>query len=151
MESYISDAYSNTCIVSRIHLFFSLLLRRYSNTIQIYDSQKSSNTHADFTQILFYIQNHYQNVTLENLAAVFHYNMSYLSRMIKKNTNQTLVDILTNMKMTKATELLCHTNLKLEQISSIVGYDNTDHFSKLFKRIYAMTPSDYRKNHSSIQ
>ncbi len=148
MESYISDAYSNTCIISRTHLLFSLLLRRYSNTIQIYDSQKSSNAHADFIQILLYIQNHYQNVTLENLASVFHYNMSYLSRMIKKNTNQTLVDILTNMRMTKARELLCHTNLKLEQISSIVGYNSTDHFSKLFKRIHKMTPSDYRKNHS---
>lgn len=84
MECHISDSYSNTCVISRIHLFFSLLLRRYSDTIQFYDHQQNIGSHANFTQVLQYIQNHYQTVTLDELSSAFHYNSSYLSRLIKK-------------------------------------------------------------------
>lgn len=144
MESYVSDKYSNTCIISRIHLFFSLLLRNFSDTIQFYDNERNDNKHENFSQVLQYIQQNYQNVTLPDLANTFHYNPSYICRMIKKNTGRTLVDILTNLKLTKASELLLQTDLKIEEISSMVGYENVDHFSKLFKRYYHLPPKKYR-------
>lgn len=146
MECHLSDSYSNTCVVSRIHLFFSLLLRRHSDTIQFYDHQQNMGSHGNFTQVLQYIQSNYQTVTLEQLATVFHYNSSYLSRLIKKNTGQTLLDILTNLKMSKASDLLLHTNLKIEEIAVLSGYQSVDHFSRLFKKNNGMSPQKYRQN-----
>lgn len=148
MECHISDSYSNTCVISRIHLFFSLLLRRYSDTIQFYDHQQNIGSHANFTQVLQYIQNHYQTVTLDELSSAFHYNSSYLSRLIKKNTGQTLLDILTNLKMSRASDLLLHTTLKIEEISSLSGYQSVDHFSRLFKKVHGVSPQKYRQNGS---
>ena len=147
MECHVTDSYSNTCVISRIHLFFSLLLRRYSGTIQFYDHQQNEGSHGNFTQLLQYIQNNYQTVTLEQLASVFHYNPSYLSRLIKKNTGQTLLDILTNLKMSKASDLLLHTNLKIEEIAVLSGYQSVDHFSRLFKKTCGSSPQKYRQTH----
>lgn len=144
MESYITDAYANTCIISRVHLFFSLLLRRYSDSIQFYENQKMGE-HGSFTRILQYIQNHYQTLTLESLAGIFHYNVSYLSRLIKKNTGQTLVEILSNLRISRAADLLSHTTMNIEDIAKSVGYDSTDHFSRQFKKKKGLAPRDFRK------
>lgn len=144
MESHIQDLYSNTCIISRVHLFFSLILRKYSNTIQFYENQKNIGEHASFTQILQYIQSHYSLLTLDSLANVFHYNPSYLSRLIKKNTGQSLVEILTNLRISRASDLLLHTDLKIADISRAIGYDSVDHFSRQFKKMRGTAPTHYR-------
>lgn len=149
MESYITDDYSNTCIISRMHLFFSLLLRRYSASIQFYENQKMGE-HASFTRLLQYIQSHYQTLTLESLAETFHYNPSYLSRLIKKNTGQTLVEILTNLRISRASDLLLHTDVTVEDIAKSVGYDSADHFSRQFKKKTGTAPRDYRRTHRSV-
>ncbi len=146
MEIYLPDAYSNTCVVSRIHLLFSLLLRKYSKTILFYDYQKNINYHVDFPLILQYIQNNYQHITLESLADFYHYSPSYLSKLIKRITGQNLVSILTNLKMTKALDLLENTDLKIEKIANLIGYESTDHFSRLFKRFYGKSPQQFRQN-----
>lgn len=146
MECHVPDLYSNTCVISRIHLLFSLLLRRYSNTIQFYNHQQNEDEHGSFIQVLQYIKNHYQTIDLEKLSEVFHYNPTYLSRMIKKNTGKTFLDILTDQKMSQASELLLNTTLKIEDIAERVGYQSVDHFSRLFKKIYGTSPSIFRKN-----
>ena len=128
-------------------LLFSLLLRRYYESIEFYDHQQSAGTRGSFAQVLQYIQSRYQTVTLEQLAEVFHYNPSYLSRLIKKNTGQTLLDILTNLKMSRASDLLLHTTLKIEEIAALSGYQSVDHFSRLFKKRNGMSPQKYRQPH----
>lgn len=148
MECHVYDSYSNTCVISRIHLLFSLLLRRYPNTIEFYDYQHNTSSYGSFTQVLQYIQNNYQTVTLEQLSTTFHYNPSYLSRLIKKNTGQTLLDILTKHRMTKASDLLLHTHLKIEEIAALSGYQSIDHFSRLFKKLHGIPPQKYRQENS---
>lgn len=145
MECYVSDSYSNTCVISRMHLFFSLLLRRYSGTIQCYEPGRTLRTQVSFPRILQYIQSHYRTVTLETLAEVFHYNSSYISRLIKMNTGHTLGELLTGLRMAHARELLLHSDLKIQEIAGYVGYDSTDHFSRKFKGQYGSSPAEYRK------
>lgn len=144
MECHVSDSYSNTCAISRIHLLFSLLLRRHADTIQFYDHQQNARERSNFTQVLQYIQKEYQTVSLSELSEVFHYNPAYISRLIKKNTGRTLLDILTDLKMSKASGLLLHTSLKIEEIAVLSGYQSVDHFSRLFKKLHGLSPREYR-------
>lgn len=144
MECHVSDTYSNTCAISRIHLLFSLLLRRYADTIQFYDRQQNAGEHSNFTQVLKYIQKEYQSISLSELSEVFHYNPAYMSRLIKKNTGRTLLDILTDLKMTKASDLLLHTSLNIEEVATLSGYQSVDHFSRLFKKLHGLSPREYR-------
>ena len=148
MECYVNDLYSNACIASRIQLLFALLIRRFGKQISFYDTKRNADDRADFAQILWYIQKNYTTVTLQSLAETFHYNPSYLSSLIKKNTGRTLFDILSDLKMNEAAELLRHTNMKISQISDILGYDSVDYFSRLFKKTYGVPPKQYAlQNH----
>lgn len=148
MECYDTDIYSNACATSRMHLLFALLLRRFSHTIQIYDTEKSIAGRSDFTQILLYIQKNFTSVSLNSLAETFHYNPSYLSSIVKKNTGRNLSDIIINLRMSKASDLLKNTDLKVTEVATLVGYDSTDHFSRLFKRTYGMSPGQYARENS---
>lgn len=146
MDCYILDSYSNTCAISRIHIFFSILLRHFSHTIQIYNESNHMSNQTNFLLILKYIQNHYQTVSLDLLCTVFHYNKSYLSRLIRKNTGHNFIDIVTDLKLSQAVDLLRNTTLSIAEISELVGYNNVDHFSKHFKKKYSLAPSVYRIN-----
>ena len=148
MDCYILDSYSNTCVISRIHIFFSILLRRFSHTIEIYNKSNNGTDQTNFLLILQYIQNHYQTVSLDTLCNVFHYNKSYLSRLIHKNTGRSFIDIVTDLKLSQAIDLLDNTSLSLAEISERIGYNNVDHFSKHFKKKYSYPPSVYRSNNS---
>jgi 2-isopropylmalate synthase len=95
---------------------------------------------------LQYIQNHYQTVSLDSLCTKFHYNKSYLSRLIHKNTGRSFIDIVTDLKLSQAIDLLTNTTLSISDISELVGYHNVDHFSKHFKKKYSCPPSVYRNS-----
>ena len=50
--------------------------------------------------------------------------------------------------MSKASDLLKNTDLKVTEVATLVGYDSTDHFSRLFKRTYGMSPGQYARENS---
>ena len=145
MESHIRDSYSAGCIVSRVQLLFSLMLRRYADSIRFYENQKNTTEHTSVTRLLQYIQTHAGTVTLASLADTFGYNPSYLSRLIRNVTGRTLTQILTTYRLKTAVGLLVQTNLSIEAIARTVGYDSVDHFSRQFKRCCGMPPREYRR------
>ncbi len=144
-ESNLDDDYGNQCAVSLVNLLFVELLRRYSDTVELYDAAKISDQEFDFSLLLQYINLNYQTVTLSSLADEFKFNKFYLSKLIKKNLNQTLSEIVKFLKVSHAEGLLLKTNLSVEEISAKVGYASVDHFSRTFKKEKGSSPSYYRK------
>ena len=55
------------------------------------------------------------------------------------------MEILTDIRMQKACDLLKNTTLRVLEVSSAVGYENTEHFYRAFRRKTGLTPSEYRK------
>lgn len=138
-------AYSNDCCINWISILFSLVLRNYSESVQFY-SYKFSN---DFYSIINYIQNNYQNLTLKSLADFFNYSEAHLSSLIKKNTGLGFMKLITKLKMSDACKYLENTNMSIEKISELTGYNSSDHFSKVFKKYYNYSPQQYRNKFSS--
>ena len=91
-----------------------------------------------------YIQQNYPSVTMDDLSKVFFLSKPYLSKYIKENTGKTFQEIVMNARMNKACNLLKSNNSSVEVIAEKVGYPNVEHFNRLFKRIYNMTPMEYR-------
>ncbi len=141
MECYKSDDFSNICCISWLNQMFVYLLRNYSETLRFYDYQFGS----EFILILQYIQHHYQNLTLSELANFFHYSEPYLSTLIKQNTGQNFTELVKELRMAEAVDCLLHTDMTVREIAEKVGYHSADHFSRTFRAEYQMSPQKYRK------
>lgn len=96
--------------------------------------------------IISYIQKEYVDVTLESLAEHFHLSKPYLSKYIKEKAGMTFQEVVKEERMKKARNMLKDTSLTVETIAASVGYENVEHFNRLFKRSYGVTPVQYRKN-----
>lgn len=100
-------------------------------------------------EIKEYVSNHYNEpISLADLAARFFISPHYLSQFFKQKTGDTYVNFLAGIRIDKAKELLENTDLKVYEISSMVGYSDSQHFSRLFERLTGCKPSEYRKKSS---
>ncbi|MEK8214960.1 MULTISPECIES: response regulator [unclassified Paenibacillus] len=68
----------------------------------------------------------------------------YLSKIYKAETGEGLGDYIIRMRMERALYLLKHTNKKIYEITTELGYQNPQYFSKMFKKHYNMTPNEFR-------
>ncbi|MEF3308043.1 response regulator [Paenibacillus sp. GYB004] len=98
-----------------------------------------------------YIANHFcEPITLQYVAEHVHVTPVWLSKLFKKVTGKNFLEYVTDARLDKACELLKDLNLKVYQISGIVGYQDKVHFSKLFKKKFGMTPQEYRNSRVSV-
>ncbi len=94
--------------------------------------------------IMNYIQNHYVTITLDELSDEFHLTKPYLSKYIRQKTGETFGEIVQTIRMNKACDLLRETTLTVEAVAEKVGYPTIEHFNRLFKKRFKMTPVGYR-------
>ncbi|WP_223066875.1 helix-turn-helix domain-containing protein [Paenibacillus caui] len=90
-------------------------------------------------------QNVEEDISREDVAAHVGLNPAYLSRLFKKETGQNLIDFLIEAKMKRAQELLDTTGMTVSAIAQQVGYCNFSHFTKMFRKQFAVNPQEYRK------
>ena len=147
MECYKSDLYANNACTSWINLLFTTVLRNYSRSLQFYDYTMGT----DFSLVLQYIQHNYQTVTLSSLASFFHYSEPHLCTLIRKNTGHSFTELIKRLRMNRAVSLLQNTDMKVSEIAENVGYHSADHFSRVFRGTYMVSPAEYRKRHNSLQ
>jgi two-component system response regulator YesN len=118
----------------------------------ISETQKADmNNHSVIAIIDKYIKENYsRDLTLTAIAQHVHLNSSYLSRLYRKDTGETLTEKITKIRIEKAKELLANTDLKIYEVSSRVGIENTNYFSILFKKYTSMYPKEYRVSSSRV-
>lgn len=90
-------------------------------------------------------ENYAKQIRLEDVAEQVDLNPVYFSNIFKKETGENFTDYLAGYRMNIAKELLRNTNDTVNEIAEKTGYPDTRYFSKLFKKIVGIKPSDYRK------
>ena len=86
-----------------------------------------------------------ENITLEDLGAYLGFNPSYFSTLFKKETGTSFVEYLVKVRMEKTKELLRETDLTIQDICFMVGYNDVRHFRKLLTRTTGLSPKEYRR------
>ena len=99
---------------------------------------------ARMVEIMNYIQANYIDITLEDLAEKFYLSKPYISKYIKEKSGITFGEMVKKIRMKKAKSLLKGSNMTVENIALSVGYQNVEHFNRLFKKAYNMTPIQFR-------
>ncbi len=95
-------------------------------------------------EMMNYMHANYQTVTLEDMAAQFHLSEPYISKYIHDKSGKTFVEQLTRIRMKKAKTLLKNGNMTVENIALMVGYPSVEHFTRTFRKLYEMTPIQFR-------
>lgn len=90
-------------------------------------------------------KNYPQELSLELLGEKFHMNGVYLGQIFKKETGQTFLKYLTNVRISEAKRLLREENSTVAETAQMVGYRTSQYFSQIFMRNVGMKPQEYKK------
>jgi two-component system response regulator YesN len=85
-------------------------------------------------------------ISLEEIARRVEISPFYFSKLFKEETGENFIDYITMARITRAKELLIDPVLSIKEISGSTGYSDPNYFSKLFKRIVGLTPTEYRES-----
>ncbi|QOY36662.1 helix-turn-helix domain-containing protein [Anaerobacillus isosaccharinicus] len=100
-------------------------------------------------EILEFIDSHLnQDLTLTYVAERMNFSSYYLSKVFKKELGVNFVKYVTERKMDKAKELLKDDDIPIVNIAFDIGYPEPSYFTKVFKKVENMTPSQYRNQYS---
>lgn len=129
-------------IQSCLYLIFAYLMEEANLTYQQFDFE--DNFYIE--KAISYIEaNYFRYIKVSDIANHLAINRSYLFTLFKKQLNKSPQQFLTETRITKARELLITTELSVEDISQSCGYNDAFAFSTAFKKIFLVSPREYRK------
>ena len=92
-----------------------------------------------------FIEKHFsEKLTLQDVAEKCYVSQWHLSKLLHKYAGQSFYDILNGVRINAARELLADPKLKVGDIGFMVGYSDTAHFSRIFKKLCGCSANEYR-------
>jgi len=126
------------------------ILQKISRQVQDRQAKENKSTDAEASNLIVlkalqYIETNYsKKITLGGMAAELFVTPNYLCRLFKRNMHKNLMKYLIEFRMEKAKVLLKDVRYKIVDVAEMVGYNGTKYFSSSFKKIYGITPMEYR-------
>lgn len=130
------------------HSHLMLLLGYILRNDPLVDSSKTvSPPSLKLTEDLmqFVINNCHTDISLKDMSDKFGYNANYISTLFKKNTGVSFKNFIVLHRLKKAEYMLSTTNKSITEIATMCGFNDTNYFSTVFKKIHGAAPREYRK------
>ncbi len=104
------------------------------------------NTDKSINLAVKYIQDNYcKDLSMAEVANYISLNYCYFSILFKEKTGMNFIDYLKRVRIEKAKELLQNPAYKIYEVSEMVGYNNTKHFTTTFRMLTGISPSEFRE------
>ena len=94
--------------------------------------------------VLRSIEEHYADGSLTGIAGQLHYELPYLSRLIRQTTGKNYTELLQEKRLSQAAWLLRNTEKHVDEIALSVGYENISYFHRIFAARFGSSPRKYR-------
>lgn len=139
--------YSYDLILCYLKEILIRLLRaqKLEHIIHKADTEMKHTIESDIiTDVVQYVKNNLdKKLTVSEIAKTIPVSSSYLSTLFRKNTGKHLVEYISAEKMKRAKEYMREGKYTFTQISEMLGFNSIHYFSKLFKKQFGITPSEY--------
>lgn len=144
MQAHRLEKYHTENMLLTFMMIMIRLLRMSGQVAQLSDPLIMNRVDNHIISILAYLEIHYASATLRSTSKFFGFNETYLSMLLKRRTGRTFSVILSEIQMKNAKRLLKDKHLTLGEVAQEVGCFDSSHFVHKFKRVYGMTPKQYR-------
>lgn len=140
-EKLAGDIASYTDMINFYEHLFS-----YANKVM---AQAPDRNQVLIEKICKYLEAHYtEDISLEEAASMIGFSSFYFTKLMKEYMNMSYVDYITSLRVEKAKELLEKTDRTVKDVGIAVGYENANYFTRVFKRIEGIAPSQYKSRFS---
>ncbi len=136
--------YGEELKASYLGFIFEQMVYQHTKDMILF-SDSESETHHDVIYIIRYMQEHFQDLTLDKLAAFFGYSTRHISRILLTYTGNNFQENLKHIRLQYALQLLRDPAKSIEDIAVLSGYGNDRNMRKAFQNEFQMSPSEYRK------
>lgn len=112
----------------------------------LYDKETMDYGSSLFHSIFAYVQlNFMQNISINDIAYACSCSTSTVSHLFKKNTDHSVKAYVVKLRIEQAKKLLQTSDLPINTIAAICGFENTNYFSFSFKKVVGNSPKEYRE------
>lgn len=138
------QAYCDQMLEIKIMNILLLLMRNHDKDA-IFSKPPIESTLPIFQSMHNYILVHCQEVTLSSMATHFGYSERQIIRILKKSSGKGFSELLQDIRMNKAIQLIKAQHLSISQIATVLGYASTPYFRKVFMNTFSFTPEEFQK------
>lgn len=116
-----------------------------------YINKMSKSTNLSLDDALLYIERNFNSkLSIDDIAKMCSMSPTSFRQKFSEKTDLTPLNYINALKIKKACELLCSSEITIDEISTFLNFYDTSHFCKKFKSIMGVSPTDYRKNPGEI-
>lgn len=127
---------------SMFHFYLGTL--RYLQQYRTANAEEAESTNLVEMGIHYMRENLEKQLNIQELAARLGFSASYFSASFRKQTGHSPLTYFNLLKIQQACQLLDTTDMKINQISYKMGFDDSFYFSRLFTKMMGMSPKEYR-------
>lgn len=113
--------------------------------------KKESKMSFAMTKAISFIKNNFkdENISVWMVSNYMGLSESHFSALFKKEVGETFTNYVTGLRIEEAKKLMKTTNMKMYEICDSIGYNNVEHFSRLFKKVTGSSPNHYKNQYLS--
>lgn len=153
IKCYESDDFNKEIYMKKhMYEFFEIICKDHVQ--EVFDRtqyMKNFKVYDKFNDIVIYINDHYdEEITVGMIAEKFFVSESYLSSFFKEKSGKSMMKYVNEVRIERAKTYLLRTNMSIGEIADSVGFGDINYFSRKFRLLVGMTPSEYRKRKNSL-
>lgn len=131
---------------AQVHIFLLQVAHKYLMTERVTSLKKRKKSEVVAEQVLKYLDENYAKpLSSAMLAEQFEMNFDYMNRVITSLVGRPIFSYLNVLRIDHAKQLIATTDLKFSEVAYLVGIEDRYYFSKLFRKLTGLSPTEYYK------